>query len=834
MPFVTETTKHALSTTVTMTGGSAQITLTLSANVTYVFALFSHHATPASLASLALTSLNTSPQTIGTVSHTTGAGRRITAFYVRSSVRRVNEVFTITADNAINQNLRVYVGTWGSVDAIGVPVANFKSDVLSSANAMTLTFDDPIVGPNSGHASFFMSSVNGTAMGSRTSWTERNDIDAGNFRAQAQVYNTPDTAASCTAGTGVLLGIAIEMVAVPNPVPVQVAAFVGVANNVTPLDLATSIWPGLNLFAVSGSKGSDWTQTLGLSSYPNVQQILVGSPIHVSDNVPGGSGPTILYVWAYWSDVFIPSVTMRLEASPNTGGFYLVIRHYVMANVDRDANPPYGILQMHDVTSPAGAEMAMDPFASANSPVFALWVTSVNNLTGTPTDGYREYTDDNQNPLGVHHGMASVWRANADPFPTYVLNGSDYAGVAFEFAVLPIVVEGVAPTITLIDPPVGALDPNDPIVATITDVDGDLSTVLAYFVLPDGTPQLALDGSALTNAGLTATFEDLSDVSTIVGPDGIQITLQRTTPWAGPSLTLQVIAFDAEGHRTDAAFTWSVGASATALPKLELRIRVPTGGWAFQLTDANGTNVAKTFPAGDYYLNSVAPGGTLSFCAQLAALCTAGSMVYAVTVDDDTDNATGKTTMAANGAFTLTWVNTLLRDQLGFTGSSVTGPTVVGANHAKGLWLPTSQRTPREPDPVLGESGQDFGRPEADYLVTRAPSGATTQSVFSRRRSGELDFQTLLGHKMWLSDEQILNESFERFWIDQMDAGGVPFRYHNNRANDAVYWTLVWKEEAGQIAPEPHIEGWVGVRSIWRLQLGVFKYIPLQIGGVWD
>lgn len=274
--------------------------------------------------------------------------------------------------------------------------------------------------------------------------------------------------------------------------------------------------------------------------------------------------------------------------------------------------------------------------------------------------------------------------------------------------------------------------------------------------------------------------------------------------------------------------------SEIALPKLEQRIRIPTGGWAFALTDSNGTGVGKVVPAGDYYLNSVAPGGTVSLCAALAAACTAGAMVYAVTVDDDTDNSTGQVTISANGSFTLIWGDPELRDLFGFEGASAAGPTAVSTEHARALWLPNTQRTPLEPDPVTGEATQDFGRPEHDYIVTTAPSGATTQTVFSRRWSTILDFQTLLGLKTWLSDEAIENESCQRFMMDLMDAGGVPFRYHNNRANDAVYWTLVFDEDAAEFRPEIHTEGWVGARSLWRLQWRVRKYIPLEIGGVWD
>lgn len=266
-----------------------------------------------------------------------------------------------------------------------------------------------------------------------------------------------------------------------------------------------------------------------------------------------------------------------------------------------------------------------------------------------------------------------------------------------------------------------------------------------------------------------------------------------------------------------------------ALPKLELRIIVPTGGWAITLTDADGAGVALTFPAGTYYLTSVAPGGTLSFLAQLALTLTNGAGVtYTCTLDDNVDGSTGKVTITvSSGTFTITWTTTTIRDYLGFTGASTasSGTSAVSPNQVRNLWLPNVQREPQTPDPVLGEASADFGRPESDYMLTIAPSGVANRSIFSVRRLDKLVFNPTLGQRLWLALEQVVNESFERFWIDWTASGGAPFRYHNDRSADATYWTLIFDADVSTIKATPIVRGWVGARSLWTVELGVRKHV---------
>lgn len=273
------------------------------------------------------------------------------------------------------------------------------------------------------------------------------------------------------------------------------------------------------------------------------------------------------------------------------------------------------------------------------------------------------------------------------------------------------------------------------------------------------------------------------------------------------------------------------------MPKLETRIVVPTGGWTITTADtATPGGYTPVLPAGDYYLSSTAPGGSVSFLAQVGTTLSHGGLIYTATLDDTTDVSTGKVTISQTNnpaTFTLSWPNTTLRDLLGFTGTA-TSTTIgghsdlVAPKQVRYLWLPSTQRQPAVPDPVFGEGSQDFGVPETDYIVTTAPSGATTRTVFSTRRTERLVFDPLRGSKTWLSNEVVANESFECFWLDLMAEGGAPFRYHSDRNVDATYWTMVFDQDAARLGATPTVKGWVGPASLWHLEMGVKKYVVVN------
>jgi hypothetical protein len=274
----------------------------------------------------------------------------------------------------------------------------------------------------------------------------------------------------------------------------------------------------------------------------------------------------------------------------------------------------------------------------------------------------------------------------------------------------------------------------------------------------------------------------------------------------------------------------AVGATTfLGLPKLESRIDVPIGGWSLELTDDDGT-VTVTIPEGSYYLNSVAPGGTVSFVGAVeAALNDGAGVTYEVVVDDDLETSTGRVTITpSTGTFGITWIDDEPRDILGFEASFSGVAVSISTKHARRLWLPNSGRMPETPDPAFGEGTQDFGRPEADYLPTFAPSGASTTTVFNVRRVDTLAWARIYGRKTWLSDEQIVNESYERFWLDVMEAGGVPIRYYSYRADDLGYWSLDLDADASDMHPVPEVQGWVGKQSLWSFKCGVRKHVVVD------
>lgn len=271
------------------------------------------------------------------------------------------------------------------------------------------------------------------------------------------------------------------------------------------------------------------------------------------------------------------------------------------------------------------------------------------------------------------------------------------------------------------------------------------------------------------------------------------------------------------------------------LPKLESLIVVPSAGWKLLLTDNDGASVSITITAGNYYLTSTADGGTRSFLAEVKLRLDNGAGVtYTVTQDDTNDSgSTGKVTIAVSaGNLAIVWdgtsgTSTALRDILGFAGNIAAAPSATGANHAKRLWMPNSARTPDEPDPAA--VGDPFGQEETDYVPTVAPSGAYTGTVFNLRMATRLRFDNLWGLKTRKSLETITNESLQSFYRDLMTAGGVPFRYHPDRNNDALYWTLFLDGESGsKLITRPLSPGWVGARSLHSVEFFVRQYVHVS------
>lgn len=271
-----------------------------------------------------------------------------------------------------------------------------------------------------------------------------------------------------------------------------------------------------------------------------------------------------------------------------------------------------------------------------------------------------------------------------------------------------------------------------------------------------------------------------------------------------------------------------------ALPKLETLIVVPASGWKLLLTDNDGVAVAITITAGVYYLSSIADGGVRSFLDEVKLRLDNGAgVLYTVALDDGADNSTGKITISVSaGVFTIVWdgtsgTSTALRDLLGYTGNITALVTLQAPQHVRRLHLPNVARTPDEEDAT--SLADPTGQEETDYVASIAPSGAYAASVFNIRMMWRLRFDNLLGLKTRIALEVVRNESLQRWYRDLMGAGGVPFRYYGDRANDALYATVFLDPDSGRrFNPQLVIAGWVGPRCLFSNEWIVRSYVHVS------
>lgn len=268
-----------------------------------------------------------------------------------------------------------------------------------------------------------------------------------------------------------------------------------------------------------------------------------------------------------------------------------------------------------------------------------------------------------------------------------------------------------------------------------------------------------------------------------------------------------------------------------SFPKYESLIVIPTGGLTLTLTDADGAGVTITIPAGNYYWTSVAHGASVTFLAALmTALNNGAGVTYTATLDDTSDSsATGKVTITpSSGTFSITWVGTVLRNLLGFTGDIVASAAATGQNQVKKLWLPSSARTPDEPDPTASED--PFGDEETDYQASVSPAGSYAATVLNRRNIRRMRHDNVLGRKTRTALETIVNESAQTWYRDHMGAsgagGGTPFRYYPDRSNDALCHTGFFDTDSGRtFHSAPAVGGWVGARALFSIEFIVRQYV---------
>jgi hypothetical protein len=238
--------------------------------------------------------------------------------------------------------------------------------------------------------------------------------------------------------------------------------------------------------------------------------------------------------------------------------------------------------------------------------------------------------------------------------------------------------------------------------------------------------------------------------------------------------------------------------------RLEAQITVPTGGWDFTIDDSGGGGAASgTLPAGDYYL----PELLVAFATALNTAATTDTLTATLS---NSETGTGKVSITSDGNGTLEWVDTDLRDLLGYTGNLtlVADTANTATNQARSLWLPDC---PYDAD---NEVGAWLGWRRTDAASVMSASGAVFSRVGQSHRRAKLSWSVISRPKAVEANETTTNESFEKFLYDGVwgfaswgqPSGPIRF-FPDADAGAYVEYAVILPSE---FAPQKWVDGWAG------------------------
>jgi hypothetical protein len=212
-----------------------------------------------------------------------------------------------------------------------------------------------------------------------------------------------------------------------------------------------------------------------------------------------------------------------------------------------------------------------------------------------------------------------------------------------------------------------------------------------------------------------------------------------------------------------------------ALPKIESRYTVAANTDGVAIDGGAAAYVA----AGDYYLSSPAPGGSVGLLAAFEAVLAAAVPQTEVRLDSTTGLV--KITWGS-GTHTIAWSSASFRDLLGFAGDLTPAAASFEATaQARRLWLPAQAAS------GLEGSYASMGRLKSDRITIVARDGTPYQrSGGNVWRVEKMTFRGLPRAKVHEADETTANQSFESFLQDGLLADGQ-MRVYRDRTDDASY-----------------------------------------------
>ena len=236
--------------------------------------------------------------------------------------------------------------------------------------------------------------------------------------------------------------------------------------------------------------------------------------------------------------------------------------------------------------------------------------------------------------------------------------------------------------------------------------------------------------------------------------------------------------------------------------KIEGRIKIPTGGW-----DTTVGGVTATIAAGTYYLSS-ADSTSEDFLAALATAWAAAAGTTCSITASLGENGTGIVTITFGSAKAITWIDTEIRDLLGFVSDQSSATSHVGTRSARAVWLPSCHyKAPEVP------SANFKGLPFTDARMVSNTAGYSWHVAGQMHYQLPIEWPAVSAAKTRISQEITRHTSFERFWRDNIFGAGPwakpggPVRLYPNAADDETYVEYRVMEPLGSFEPQPLLEG---------------------------
>lgn len=235
--------------------------------------------------------------------------------------------------------------------------------------------------------------------------------------------------------------------------------------------------------------------------------------------------------------------------------------------------------------------------------------------------------------------------------------------------------------------------------------------------------------------------------------------------------------------------------------KVEGRIKVPVAQW----TATVGAGTA-TITTGTYYMSSAGSGASDFLQTVADAFATAGATTCSITASLG-ENGTGIVTITFGVAKAIAWIDTELRDLLGFTADSASATSHVSTRSARSVWLPSCAfMAPDIP------SDNFKGLPFTDNKVVTNKAGYAWHVAGQMHYQLPIEWPAVSAAKTRISQESTVNQSYERFWRDHVFGSaswakpGGPVRLYPNAATDTTYVEYRVLEPLGSFEPQALLE----------------------------